>query len=124
MTICPTCQKELIIGEWPFCPHGRPMYSAIGDACDLVQENGFAHPRHFTSKRALTKALAERDLEIHVRHVPIPGTDKSPYTSDWSRGTVDLAAATALLDPARRVRTGSDRVRETVPITWTIRGVE
>lgn len=126
-TFCPACHKELILGEWPFCPHGRPMYSAIGDECDVIQENGFAHPTRFTSKQALKKALDAKGLEMKVRHVPIPGTDKSPYTSDWARGTVDLDAAAALVDPARRTQgpvTHHDVTGPSVPITWTIRGIE
>jgi hypothetical protein len=123
---CDICHKELIVGEWPYCPHGVSHYTAIGDACDVVQENGFAHPTRFTSKRALDRALAAKDLEIRVRHKPVPGTDKSPHTSDWSRGTVDLVAAAALCDPARRSRSatsGADGHVGHVPIEWTIRGV-
>ena len=31
MTTCPKCGKELVISEWPFCPHGVANLSIIDD---------------------------------------------------------------------------------------------
>lgn len=93
--------------------------AVMSDECDIVQENGFHDPTRFTSKAALRKALDAKGLEMRVRHVPIPGTDHSPYTTDWSRGSVDLAAAVAAVsEPRGKVTTTTDEAH--VPVTWTI----
>jgi hypothetical protein len=89
------------------------------DECRILQENGFRHPTLFTSKEALRKALDAKGLEMRVRHVPIPGTDRSPYTTDWSRGTVDLVAATAAVsEPRGKVAPVVDDAH--VPVSWAI----
>lgn len=93
--------------------------AVTSDECDLIQENGFAQPTRFTSKSALRKALDAKGLEMRVRHVPIPGTDSSPHTTDWSRGSVDLAAATAAVsEPRGKLRAIEDAAH--VDVTWTI----
>lgn len=69
--------------------------AVIGDACDFVQENGFATPQRFTSKAERRRALKEAGMEEMVRHVGVPGTDKSPHTAMWSaisQDTLDGAA--------------------------------
>ena len=75
--------------------------SVIGDECDIWQENGFHTPRHFRSKSARARALLEKGLDPHYsKHVTLPGTDKHPETSDWSKGSMDaytLAAAAILV---------------------------
>lgn len=122
---CDKCGKELRIGMFPFCPHGTGLASVVGDECDIVQENGFHEPTRFTSKRELTRALAEKGLEMRVRHVTIPGTDRSPYTTDWSRGCVDLEAARVLVTRPSERASGSPKDSDvTVPVVWTIRDVE
>lgn len=119
VTICPECGRPFGIGMWPFCPHGVPSFNAIGDECDITQENGFRHPTRFRSKQALKKALAARGLEVKVEHVTVPGSDKSPFTTKWTG--VDLDAAKALLDPARRTR-GFAETRESDELygSWTV----
>lgn len=125
MTCCDVCHKELIVGEFPFCPHGMRggHMGIIGDECDVVQENGFHHPTRFTSKSALAKALDEKGLEMRVRHVPIPGSDKSPHTTDWSKGSIDpqtLANVTELVSRNGR-SSGKDTTLAPAPIgTWTM----
>ena len=115
--LCPSCGSETT-RVWT-----SRTSRVNGDACDVLQENGFPTPRHFTSKRELTRALAEKGLEVRVRHVTIPGTDKSPHTTDWAKGSIDpqtLANAQALVSRAGTY-TGQDPVDPDVPITWTIR---
>lgn len=93
--------------------------AVLSDECSILQENGFRHPTRFTSKAALSKALDAKGLEIRVRHMPIPGTDKSPHTTDWSRGGVDLVAATAAVsEPRGKAVPAADEAD--VPVTWTI----
>jgi hypothetical protein len=77
----------LAIGDWPFCPHGRGGSAVVGDEIDVVIENnGTSQPIRFRSREALRKHMAAHNLTPFVRHVPVPGSDKSPHTSDWSRG--------------------------------------
>lgn len=95
--------------------------SVVKDECDIVQENGFHTPTRFTSKRELALALAAKGLEQRVRHVTIPGTDHSPYTTDWSRGSVDLKAAIAAVSEPRGKIHLPDVSEPDVPITWTVR---
>lgn len=109
---CERCQQVLVVGEWPFCPHGFGMSNVIGDECDIWQENGFRHPRHFSHKSELKRALAERGLEEHACNAGV--NDK--LVPRWA--SVDLEAARILVSrPSERV---SRDVPETVPVSWTI----
>lgn len=64
--------------------------NVIGDECDLWQENGFHTPQHFRSKSERARALLEKGYDPHYsKHVTLPGTDKHPETTDWSKGSVD-----------------------------------
>lgn len=79
--------------------------SVIGDECDIIQENGFRHPQRFTSMSERRRALKEAGMSEMVRHVGVPGTDKSPHTSSWSAiGPGTLESAKAMLE-----RVGSTR---------------
>lgn len=99
---CPACQQEafdvlLKVDEPRACVCGSPMdhvwyakpANVQKDTIDVWQENGFPHPRHFTSQRKLEEALGRRDLEIHVEHKTVDGSDKSRFTTDWAKGCVD-----------------------------------
>lgn len=125
MTCCETCHKELIVGEFPFCPHGfrGGHMGVIGDECDVVQENGFAHPTRFTSKSELAKALDAKGLEMRVRHIAVPGTDKSPHTTDWSKGSMDAQTLENARQLTMRTGTAGKTAAPDAPImgTWTIR---
>lgn len=111
--ICPTCGAVLEVGAWPFCrgtadshAPGRPAVVADEVPGGFWQENGFREPRKFYSKSERDRALAEKGLEIRVRHVPVPGSDRSPHTVDWSKGSMDaqtLENARVLLSRGRRV---------------------
>jgi hypothetical protein len=85
--ICDRCGEDIFIGDWPFCPHGRGVATVIQDACDITQVNGTKTPIHFTSKAERKAWLKAAGYEEFVRHQPLPGTDKSTQTSDWSRVT-------------------------------------
>lgn len=41
-------------------------------------------PRRFYSKSEIRAAAAAKGLQSYVRHVPLPGTDKSPHTVRWT----------------------------------------
>ena len=126
MNTCAACGAALTIGDWPFCPHGQGHANVTGDEIPggQWQENGFRHPQKFYSKRERDRALAARNLEIHVKHQPLPGTDKSPHTTDWSKGSIDPVT----LENARilATRTGGGTApspEPDIPITWTVRTV-
>ena len=81
-TKCSTCEKEYEVGDWPYCPHGKPSYKPIGDECDVWVEHGICwddgSPRHYTSKSEMKRVAAEKGLVNMVRHV-----DGSPHTKRW-----------------------------------------
>lgn len=87
--ICSKCNKELTVGEWPFCPHGQGKTNVIGDDIPggvliyhgLCNEDG--SPRRYYSKSEMEKEAKRRGLVNMVRHVTAPGTDKSKHTKKW-----------------------------------------
>lgn len=87
---CPSCRRWTDIGDWPWCPHGKPtVYEYFPDEIPggMVIENLGRHPvtvYSHSERRALMKA---RGLEEYIRHAPLPGSDKSAHTTRWS--TVD-----------------------------------
>lgn len=90
---CPSC-----------CSWARKVWissppSVIGDSCNITQENGFKEVQHFTSKAERRRALREQHVEEAVRHIGVPGTDKSPHTQSWAAiGPNTLADAKAMLE--------------------------
>src|SRR5579872_4015881 len=126
---CEVCGGELQIGDYPFChgdptQHGKRIAGVIGDECDLVQENGFHTPTRFTSKAALRDALAARGLEMRVRHVTVPGTDKSPHTTNWASGLPEeyLVGVKAMLERcAKEARGSSPTPAFQWPVSWATR---
>jgi hypothetical protein len=97
--ICPQCGGTLEIGGWPFCPDHAPGRSgAIADDIPggITLENYGPNPVTFYSHSERRRYMREHGLEECVRHVPVPGTDKSPYTTSWA--SVDLDAAKALAE--------------------------
>lgn len=98
---CPRCGETYGVGYFPFCPHDRTKrVSVIGDEVDYVDHNLGPEPIHITSMAQRARIMKERGLVEHIRHVPVPGTDHSPHTTDWSKGSIDpytLAAAAVLV---------------------------
>lgn len=89
MDKCIKCDKVIVIGDWPFCPHDKGNSSVIGDDIPggleirhgLCNEDG--SPRRYYSKTEIAKEAKRRGLVNIVEHVPEPGSDKSKYTSKW-----------------------------------------
>jgi hypothetical protein len=87
--VCDACGKELVIGDWPFCPHGAGHSNVVGDDIPggyevrhgLCNEDG--SPRVYYSKSEMAKEAKRRGLTNIVEHVTPPGTDKSPFTTRW-----------------------------------------
>lgn len=72
--VCNKCSKEIEIGYWPFCPHGKTNLSVIGDDIPggieirhgLCNEDGT--PRKYYSKSEIAREAAKRDLRDGNRH--------------------------------------------------------
>jgi hypothetical protein len=82
---CDKCQKTLLVGEWPFCPHGFGHNSVQADEIPggFVQENFGPTPEVFYSKKAMARRAKELGLMPFVRHIGENGTDKSSKTTRW-----------------------------------------
>lgn len=55
----------------------------------MLLENLGPHPVRVYSHTERRRLMQERGLEEYIRHTPVPGTDKSPHTTDWSKGSID-----------------------------------
>ena len=82
---CDQCGKELQIGDWPLCPHGRPSLKVIQDSIPggLTIENMGHEPVTVYSHSERRDLMRARGLKEQVRHVGARGSDKSPHTSRW-----------------------------------------
>lgn len=80
---CDLCGKILVVGDWPFCPHGRGANYVLGDEIDVTIEHFGPTPERFRSRERLAHRMRELRLERFVRHVGAPGSDKSKHTSRW-----------------------------------------
>lgn len=84
---------HVAVGVHPPCPTcggsterlWRKSASVAGDDIPggVVLENLGPTPMRFDSKRDILREATRRGLQPMVRHVPIPGTDKSPHTTSW-----------------------------------------
>lgn len=129
---CERCGAELVIGEFPFCPHGRAI---VGRGADVTWPGGKTfenlgdQPMTFYSPAEKTRYMRQHGIEEFVRHQPVPGSDRSPHTSRWT-AVPDLEGARAMLErmaqqPASREESET-WVREFIPATevgvTTVRG--
>lgn len=82
---CDVCGKRVRVGDWPFCPHGVSTMKVIPDSIPggLVLENLGPQPVKVYSHSERRMLMAKAGLREQVRHVGVPGTDKSPHTSRW-----------------------------------------
>ena len=73
MVTCDTCKKEYAIGEWPFCPHGKPQgmfaYTPYWD------DNLGPEPVYITSLAQKRKIMKERGLEYRSPKVGRKGCE-------------------------------------------------
>jgi hypothetical protein len=89
VTACEKCNKELEVGEWPFCPHGFGNSNVITDDIPggveirhaICNEDGT--PKRYYSKSEIAQAAKAKGYYNHVEHVTPPGTDKSKFTTRW-----------------------------------------
>ncbi len=97
---CPTCggaSERLWVGE-------------AASVCDDTYiggktfENLGHEPVTVHSRSELKRVMRERGLQECVRHVPVPGTDKSPHTTSWAAvSPYQLQAATEMVSRMGRV---------------------
>lgn len=96
-------------GDYPVCNicqhETHPDISRKGGVRDdsfvggRTFENLADRPMTFYSKTEYRQYLKSKNLEECVRHAPVPGSDKSPYTEKWGGIAPEtLAGATALLE--------------------------
>lgn len=121
---CGKCGADLVIGDYPFCPHGRGAGVVVGDEMDaIIENNGTPHPIRFRSKAALNAHMAAHGLTAKVRHVPLTqGSDYSPHTTDWSRGIDPQTLDNARVLLSRGGSTpATDAPAPSLPVDLTIR---
>lgn len=83
--ICDLCGREVTVGEWPWCPHGFGRMAVVPDDIpggETVQNFG-PEPVTYYSRSERRRIMRERGLSEVVKHVGLPGSDKSAHTSRW-----------------------------------------
>lgn len=99
---CERCGDALGVGSWPFC-RGAGSHTRGSIAVENVTwpggktfENLANEPVTFYHRSDYDKYLRTHNIEECVRHMPVPGSDKSPHTTSWaciSQETLDGAKA-------------------------------
>ncbi len=59
--------------------------TVIGDECDFIERNGTKEPIRFRSKQEFKRWQKESGWTVKDTHVAPNGSDKSKFTTDWSR---------------------------------------
>ena|ERR1700741_4195458 len=93
---CPLCDSGM---ERFFLPKRRAV-TADAIPGGVWIENLGPRPVKVYSHSERLRIAKERGLEPFVRHQPLQGSDKSPHTTDWSRGSIDpytMESAAALV---------------------------
>lgn len=91
MTICEKCGRELVIGDFPFCPHPLGRTSIYRDEIPggIVLENYGPQPVRFDSHSERRRYMKEHGLQEREKFSPLPGTDKDPAGIPNPRGYMD-----------------------------------
>ena len=112
MTIeCDLCGKELKVGDWPMCPHGKSGgFTNVPDDVPggFVVENGFDKPTRFYSHSSHREALAARGMELRVKHAG----EHEKHLTRWD--SVDLDGAKMLVSRGTK---SPKPIEERIPIT-------
>ena len=97
---CPDCGQPIAIGSWPFCKDGHDRANVGVQPNDIpggeTLENVADHPVTFYSRSEKRRYLKEHGMVEFVRHVPVPGSDKSEHTTSWTG--VNLEAGRVLAE--------------------------
>lgn len=103
-TICDKCGRELVPGDFPFCPHGGKgdvSFNVKGDEYPggIWIENLGPKPVKVYSETERQMIMKRRGLKEFVRHMPVPGSDKSPHTVSWDVGPIGDPRPICMLSP-------------------------
>lgn len=100
-------ERDAFVADYPPCPlcgaimTRRYGFRAAQDDSFIggkTFENLADQPVTFHSKTDYRRYLKTHNLEECVRHVPVPGSDKSPHTTSWAgMDAQTLANAAALV---------------------------
>ena len=95
---CERCGHELVVGKWPFCPHGDPHGNAIetNEAFigGLTIENLGHDPVTVYSREEFKQAMLKANVEQKIKWVPGDkhlqnwGAFIDPYTMEAARTLV------------------------------------
>ena len=66
MTTCDKCGQEILIGEWPFCPHGGNVTFGE-DSIDYIDEMIAEEPVHFTSRLQRRRYMDKQGLDFRPK---------------------------------------------------------
>ncbi len=121
LMVCDTCHKELQVGDFPFCPHGRGVNAIEPDDVPggFVVENGFDTPQRFYSHSAHEKALAEKGLEIRAKYAGPNDKHLKPWNAPSAKTLRDaeILLARGATARAEAIRERKARVAAEFPIT-------
>ena len=82
---CPVCLVPYEIESLGFF---AKAHTVIGDEIDITVEHGICNPdgtpKRYTSKSDMRAAERALGLTNQVRHVGMPGSDKSPHTTRFA----------------------------------------
>jgi hypothetical protein len=115
---CEKCGAVLVVGSYPFCPHGTGVSAVEPDDVPggFVVENGFDQPTRFYSRSAHRKALEARGMELRPKWA-------GPNDKHLKRMDVPCAQtlenAKILLTRGTRTRDQAPDPRTEFPITVT-----
>lgn len=87
--------------------------AAIGDECDYIAENLGPTEIRIRSKAERRRIMKERGLFEMVRHVGVPGTDKSPHTTNWNCISAEtLSSAKSMLERVGGIRRSEEQMEQ------------
>lgn len=89
-TTCDKCNKEIVLGAWPFCPHSTDGHYGITTddiPGGVLIRNGICEddgsPKRYYTKSSIHAAAKAKGLINRVEHITSEGTDKNPHTTRW-----------------------------------------
>lgn len=122
VTVCEKCGKELVEGDWPFCPHPKRERDVSINGDEIVGgvtlENWGPNPVTFYSKTEMRRYAKEKGIVIREKFSPAPGTDVDPAGIPNPKGYMD--AATLANAAVLVTRTSKVKVEETPDVDVTV----
>lgn len=124
MTVrCADCGAHYGIGAWWKCPH-EPMSTVrqpdVTWPGGKTFENLGHEPQTFYSPAEQRAYMKAHNLEPFVRHQPLQGSDKSPYTTNWAAVSAEsLAGAKAMLERTAQEQNARRDYVQSMTVTTT-----